>query len=88
MRTNRCAPPTDADGDLVLANDSKKRRTRCGPASKVNGVNRNGAIGRHTRGILVCMRVLKFIVEKHPDGYIAYPLILRGVVAEASVAAR
>ena len=26
------------------------------------------------------MRVLKFIVEKHPDGYIAYPLVLRGVV--------
>jgi predicted RNase H-like HicB family nuclease len=26
------------------------------------------------------MRTLKFIVEKHADGYIAYPLALRGVV--------
>ncbi len=26
------------------------------------------------------MSVLKFIVEKHPDGFIAYPLALRGVV--------
>jgi hypothetical protein len=26
------------------------------------------------------MRVLKFIVEKHPDGYLAYPLALRGIV--------
>jgi predicted RNase H-like HicB family nuclease len=26
------------------------------------------------------MRVLKFIVEKHSDGYVAYPLGLRGVV--------
>lgn len=26
------------------------------------------------------MRTLKFIVEKHPDGYIAYPLAMRGVV--------
>jgi len=26
------------------------------------------------------MRVLKFIVEKHTDGYLAYPLGLRGVV--------
>lgn len=24
--------------------------------------------------------MLKFIVEKHPDGFIAYPLALRGVV--------
>jgi len=26
------------------------------------------------------MRKLKFIVEKHADGYLAYPLALRGVV--------
>lgn len=26
------------------------------------------------------MRTLKFIVEKHADGYVAYPLGLRGVV--------
>jgi predicted RNase H-like HicB family nuclease len=26
------------------------------------------------------MRTLKFIVEKHADGYLAYPLALRGVV--------
>ncbi|HEY5090989.1 MAG TPA: type II toxin-antitoxin system HicB family antitoxin [Polyangia bacterium] len=26
------------------------------------------------------MSVLKFIVEKHTDGFIAYPLALRGVV--------
>ena len=26
------------------------------------------------------MRQFKIIVEKHPDGYVAYPLGLRGVV--------
>jgi hypothetical protein len=26
------------------------------------------------------MEPIKFIVEKHPDGYIAYPLGLKGVV--------
>ena len=26
------------------------------------------------------MRTLKFIVEKHSDGYVAYPLSLKGVV--------
>jgi len=26
------------------------------------------------------MKPIKFIVEKHPDGYIAYPLGLKGVV--------
>ena len=26
------------------------------------------------------MKTLKIIVEKHPDGYIAYPLGLKGVV--------
>jgi len=26
------------------------------------------------------MRILKFVVEKHGDGYVAYPLGLRGVV--------
>jgi predicted RNase H-like HicB family nuclease len=26
------------------------------------------------------MRKIKIIVEKHPDGYVAYPLGLRGVV--------
>ena len=26
------------------------------------------------------MRQLKIIVEKHPDGYVAYPLGLKGVV--------
>ncbi len=26
------------------------------------------------------MRNIKFLVEKHPDGYVAYPLGLRGVV--------
>jgi len=26
------------------------------------------------------MRQLKIIVEKHPDGYVAYPLGLRGIV--------
>ncbi|MBA3315510.1 MAG: type II toxin-antitoxin system HicB family antitoxin [Planctomycetaceae bacterium] len=26
------------------------------------------------------MRNLKFIVERHPDGYVAYPLGVRGVV--------
>ncbi len=26
------------------------------------------------------MKVLKIIVEKHPDGYVAYPLGLKGVV--------
>ena len=44
----------------------------CGPVLPV------GTAKGH--GILTSMRVLKFIVEKHPDGYIAYPLVLRGVV--------
>ncbi|MBL7140869.1 MAG: type II toxin-antitoxin system HicB family antitoxin [Planctomycetes bacterium] len=26
------------------------------------------------------MRTVKLIVEKHPDGYVAYPLGLKGVV--------
>ena len=26
------------------------------------------------------MKVLKIIVEKHPDGYVAYPLGLKGIV--------
>jgi predicted RNase H-like HicB family nuclease len=26
------------------------------------------------------MRTFKFVVEKHPDGYIAYPLGFKGVV--------
>jgi len=26
------------------------------------------------------MRTLKIVVEKHPDGYVAYPLGLKGVV--------
>jgi len=26
------------------------------------------------------MKLLKIIVEKHPDGYIAYPLGLKGIV--------
>ena len=26
------------------------------------------------------MKVLKIVVEKHPDGYVAYPLGLKGVV--------
>ena len=26
------------------------------------------------------MRTIKIIVEKHPDGYVAYPLGLKGVV--------
>ena len=26
------------------------------------------------------MRAIKLIVEKHPDGYVAYPLGLKGVV--------
>ncbi len=26
------------------------------------------------------MRHIKIVVEKHPDGYVAYPLGLRGVV--------
>ncbi|WP_250987448.1 type II toxin-antitoxin system HicB family antitoxin [Methanoculleus oceani] len=28
----------------------------------------------------ILMRTLKIIVEKHPDGYVAYPLGLKGVV--------
>jgi predicted RNase H-like HicB family nuclease len=28
----------------------------------------------------VSMKTLKIIVEKHPDGYVAYPLGLKGVV--------
>lgn len=40
--------------------------------------------GRHRRTLLNSsgntMKTLKFIVEKHPDGYIAYPLGLKGVV--------
>ena len=32
------------------------------------------------RAIMRSMHVLKFIVEKHSDGYLAYPLVLRGVV--------
>jgi len=27
------------------------------------------------------MRQFKIVVEKHPDGYVAYPLGLKGVVA-------
>lgn len=27
-----------------------------------------------------CMKHFKIIVEKHPDGYVAYPLGLKGVV--------
>jgi len=26
------------------------------------------------------MRILKVVIEKHPDGYVAYPLGLKGVV--------
>ena len=26
------------------------------------------------------MKILKIIIEKHPDGYVAYPLGLKGVV--------
>jgi predicted RNase H-like HicB family nuclease len=26
------------------------------------------------------MRIVKIIIEKHPDGYVAYPLGLKGVV--------
>lgn len=26
------------------------------------------------------MRQIKIIVEKHPDGYVAYPLALKGVI--------
>jgi len=26
------------------------------------------------------MRQYKIIVEKHPDGYVAYPLVIKGVV--------
>ena len=26
------------------------------------------------------MKSLKIIVEKHPDGYVAYPLCLKGIV--------
>jgi len=29
------------------------------------------------------MRQIKIIVEKHPDGYVAYPLGVRGVVVGA-----
>jgi predicted RNase H-like HicB family nuclease len=28
------------------------------------------------------MRKVKIIIEKHPDGYVAYPLGLKGVVGE------
>jgi predicted RNase H-like HicB family nuclease len=38
----------------------------------LNGYN------RPKEGIL--MKQLKIIVEKHPDGYVAYPLGLKGVV--------
>lgn len=31
------------------------------------------------------MRQLKIIVEKHPDGYVAYPLGLKGVVVGQGV---
>jgi predicted RNase H-like HicB family nuclease len=27
-----------------------------------------------------CLRDIKIVVEKHPDGYVAYPLGVRGVV--------
>ena len=33
-----------------------------------------------SRGNLASMTTLKFIVKKHSDGYIAYPLGLKGVV--------
>ena len=29
---------------------------------------------------LILMRQVKIIIEKHPDGYVAYPLGLKGVV--------
>lgn len=37
-------------------------------------------IGLARRGYPMTMRTLKFIVEKHSDGYLAYPLGLKGVV--------
>ena len=37
-------------------------------------------IGLAQRGYPRVMRTLKFIVEKHSDGYVAYPLGLKGVV--------
>jgi predicted RNase H-like HicB family nuclease len=30
--------------------------------------------------VIIMLRQFKVIVEKHPDGYIAYPLGLKGVV--------
>lgn len=33
-----------------------------------------------TEKILIGMRQVKIIIEKNPDGYVAYPLGLKGVV--------
>ncbi len=34
------------------------------------------------------MQPMKIIVEKHVDGYVAYPLGLKGVVSEKGIAMR
>lgn len=51
-----------------------KRRPSCGRSTKSKQAARASANGR------LAWRDLKIIVERHLDGYVAYPLGLRGVV--------
>jgi predicted RNase H-like HicB family nuclease len=53
-------------------------QSRCGCGG---GGRRNPYEGEQSRGILgESMNTIKIIVEKHPDGYVAYPIGLKGVV--------
>ena len=36
--------------------------------------------GRGHGQYIACMQTIKIVVEKHPDGYVAYPLGLKGTV--------
>jgi hypothetical protein len=38
-----------------------------------------GSVRSIVRGVLI-MRQIKIVIEQHPDGYVAYPLEMRGVV--------
>jgi len=52
--------------------------TRLSCAGGAVDINKQYAITRKKES--VTMRQFKVVVEKHPDGYVAYPLGLKGVV--------
>ncbi len=39
---------------------------------------------KYTQSKVSAMKSVKIIVEKHPDGYVAYPLGIEGVVGEGA----